>query len=226
MRRWLVLIAGLAGLASLIAHLPLCWVLPGALAQQGVTASGTVWNGQLGGVPLVGSLSVGTTLSGVRLLSAPGPVTLRARIKPGAVSDAALSMPIAALPLQDARLAGLAGRVSLRIDAAEFDGDACLSASGTAASDVLRSNAPRLGWAGPELAGPIDCVDGRVRVRLSGEDAGTTVDALTTTGADGLYQSDITVRSADPAAGNALVLCGFTPAGANEYRLSEQGRWR
>jgi hypothetical protein len=49
---------------------------------------------------------------------------------------------------------------------------------------------------------------------------------VVTTGFDGVYQSDVTVTTTDPAAGNVLTLFGFNPAGNGDYRLSEQGRWR
>ena len=225
MRRWIVLAAVLAALVSLVRHFPLAWAAAGLPDEVG-TFSGTVWDGQAVGVPLLGSVAVKGGLGGVTLQTAPGDVTLRGTVSPRSVDDLVLSMPVSRLPTTDGRLSGLAGRFSLRIDAADISGQSCQSATGTASTNVLAANGARFSWTGPELSGPVDCTDGRLRVILSGEDANGSVEALTTTGLDGTYATDVTVRAPDPAAGNALVLFGFTPAGAGEYRLSEQGRWR
>ena len=115
---------------------------------------------------------------------------------------------------------------ALQVAEATMKDGACLFASGTASTNVLAANRARFDWAGPDLSGPVDCIDGRLRVRLSGEGGTETVAAVVTTGFDGVYQSDVTVMTTDPAAGNVLTLFGFNPAGSGEYRLSEQGRWR
>lgn len=222
MRVLLALAIAAAALLSLVAHLPLRWFAPAALG----TASGTVWEGQITAVPLLGSVSVDTGPGYVDIATPPGEVTLRGRVSPSSVSDLSLGMPVSRLPTNEGRLAGLAGRFSLRLDSARLEDGVCAEASGTASTDMLAANGGRFGWTGPELSGPVDCVDGRLRVRMSGESADGTVESLTTTGADGVYQSEITVRSSDPAAGNALVLFGFNRAGDGEYRLAEQGRWR
>ena len=222
MRALLIAAALLAALLSALAHLPLRWVMPDGIG----TPSGTVWNGQVADVPLLGSVTLNGGPGGMDIATPPGDVPLRGRVTPRSVHDLALSMPVSRLPTTDARLAGLAGRFSLRVDSARLADGVCADASGTAQTDVLASNGARFGWTGPTLSGPVDCVDGRLRVRLSGEDAGNAVEAETLTGMDGTYQSDITVRAADPAAGNALVLFGFSRVGPGEYRLSEQGRWR
>jgi hypothetical protein len=224
MRRLIVIVAVLAGLASLVRHFPLAWA--GALLPDGVAdLSGTVWNGQASDVPLLGQLSVKAGLGSVALATPPGDVTFSGKVSRGGAEDLVLSMPVSRLPVGDARLAGLAGRVSLRVAEAVIDDGACVSATGTAATDVLAVNAARFGWSGPELSGPVDCVDGRLRVRLSGESGSEAVSALIVTGLDGVYQSDVTVTTRDTAAGNALALFGFQPSG-DGYLLSEQGRWR
>ncbi|MGB6229342.1 MAG: type II secretion system protein N, partial [Litorimonas sp.] len=144
----------------------------------------------------------------------------------GGVSDLVLGMPIARLPISDQRLAGLSGRLSLRVDEAVIEDGACLSASGSASTDVLAANRARFDWTGPELSGPVDCVDGRLRVRLSGQDAAQQVEATVLTGFDGMYRTDISVSTRDPMAGNVLTLFGFAQDRAGSYTLSEQGQWR
>ena len=226
MRKRTGVLLGLLGAAvGLVAGLPLSWVAA-PVPDIGARYSGTWWNGQASGVPLLGQVSVDGGLTSVGLATPPGDVTLMAQLGPRSLNDLALAMPIDRLPTSDARLAGLAGQFSLRIDAARYSGAGCESAEGTASTNVLAVNGARFSWEGPVLSGPVDCVDGRLRVQLSGEDGGTTVRSVTTTGVDGLYQTDTTVTTADPAAGNALVLFGFTRSGAREFTLSEQGRWQ
>lgn len=225
MRFLLIIVATVFGLASLIRHFPLAWAGATLPAQVG-TLSGTIWNGQVADVPLLGTVAVKGGFGNLSFLTAPGEVTLSGKVSPSGVEDLVLSMPIARLPMNDARLSGLSGRMSLRMAEATVKDGACLSASGTASTNVLAANRARFDWAGPELSGPVDCVDGRLRVRLHGEAGADTVMAVVTTGFDGMYQSEVTVTTADPAAGNILTLFGFNPAGNGDYRLSEQGRWR
>lgn len=225
MRGLLIGLAVLAGLASLIRYFPLSWA--GTALPSGVgTYSGTIWNGQVSNVPLLGAVSVNGSLGGMQLQTPPGEVTFSGDVTPNGVTDLVLSMPIARLPMSDTRLEGLAGRMSLQIDEAVIKDGACVSATGRASSDVLAANRGRFQWAGPELSGPVDCIDGRLRVQLSGEDAGQAVAATITTGLDGIYRSEISVTTIDAAAGNVLTLFGFNPADAGRYTLSEQGRWR
>ena len=227
MRRWLVVLALVVGLVALLRSFPLAWAFPGAAAFLG-TPSGTIWNGQITGVPLLGQVSVSTRPSGVRLDTPRAPATRQfsAVVRPGLLRDARLLMPVADLPVQDARLAGLRGTLGLDMAEARWDGNGCLEAQGTARTDVLAANGAQFGWSGPPLSGPVDCVEGRLRVRLSGEGDGAAVQASVVTGVDGVYRSEVTVRSDDSAAGNALALFGFARAAPGEYRLSEQGRWR
>ena len=225
MRAGLIALAVLAGLFALIRHFPLSWAgasLPGEVAQL----SGTIWDGQASDIPLVGSLSVKGGLGYVRLETPPGDVTLSGDVSPGGVKDLRLSMPVSRLPMRDARLSGLSGRVSLQIDEARIDDGACVSATGSASTNVLAANEARFDWAGPALSGPVDCVDGRLRVRLSGQSDIETVDATILTGLDGVYQTDIAVETRDPAAENALILFGFSARPGGGFQLSEQGRWR
>lgn len=229
MRLFLIVFAVLVGLASLIRHLPLTWI--GAWAGDALPAevgvlSGTIWDGQVEDVPLLGTVAVKGGLGNLSFLTAPGDVTLSGIVSPSGIENLVLSMPIARLPMSDARLSGLSGRISLRIAEAVIKDGACVSATGTASTNILAANRARFDWAGPELSGPVDCEGGRLRVRLRGDAGAETVRATITTGLDGLYQSDVTVSTADPAAGNVLTLFGFNPAGNGDYRLSEQGRWR
>jgi hypothetical protein len=177
-------------------------------------------------VPLLGTVAVKGGFGNLSFLTASGDVTLSGKVSPTGVEDLVLSMPVARLPMSDARLSGLSGRISLRVAEAIIKDGVCMSATGTASTDILAANRARFDWAGPELSGPVDCAEGRLRVRLSGESGTETVQATVITGLDGVYQSDVTVLTADQEAGNVLTLFGFNPAGSGDYRLSEQGRWR
>lgn len=225
MRLILIILAVLAGLVSLIRHFPLSWVGAALPADVG-TLSGTIWDGQVEDVPLLGTVAVKGGFGNLSFLSAPGDVTLSGTVSPTGIDNLILSMPVARLPMNDARLSGLSGRISLRVAEAVIKDGVCASATGTASTDILAANRARFEWAGPELSGPVDCTDGRLRVRLRGEAGTETVLATVITGLDGVYQSNVTVSTTDPAAGNILTLFGFNPAENGDYRLSEQGRWR
>lgn len=224
-RRWMIILVVAAGLVSLIRHAPLAWIA-GWLPDGIGPVSGTYWTGQISNVPLLGDVAVDGQLGHVKLATATGEVTFRGDVRPDGVSDLILSMPVSRLPMSDKRLVGLSGRFSLRIDDAQIADGQCERATGQASTDVLVANRSRFDWSGPALSGPVDCIDGRLRVRLSGEDDGSRVSATVLTGMDGTYRSDINVTSSDPVAGNALALFGFTPDGSGGYTLSEQGRWR
>lgn len=227
MRLALIIICVLAGLTSLVRYLPLSWVGAGANVPAEIgTLSGTIWDGQVEDVPLFGTVAVKGGFGNLSFLTAPGDVTLSGKVSSTGIENLILSMPIAQLPMSDARLSGLLGRISLRVTEAVIDDGVCVSADGTASTDVLAANRARFDWTGPELSGPVDCEDGRLRVQLSGQSGQETVSAVITTGLDGLYQSDVTVSTTDPVAGNILTLFGFNPTGNGDYRLSEQGRWR
>ena len=225
MRRGLILIGVIAALLSAVRHFPLVWAMGAAPAGLG-TPSGTIWNGQLADVPLFDRLSVKAGLGHVTVETPPAPTSFTTQLSPGQVKDLALSLPFAAMPIQDQRLQGVRGRVSLRIDQARFSDLQCEMADGTAATNVLAMNAQTLGWSGPDLSGPVDCVEGQVRVRLTGADSAAEVDATVLIGADGVYQTDILARVSQPGAGAVLGMFGFSSVSANEFRLSEQGRWR
>lgn len=225
MRLFLIGLAVLAGLVSLIRHFPLSWAGAALPADVG-TLSGTIWDGQVDDVPLLGTVAVKGGFGNLSFLTAPGDVTLSGKVSPTGVENLILSMPVAQLPMSDARLSGLSGRISLQIAEAVIKDGTCVSATGTASTDILAANGARFDWTGPELSGPVDCDEGRLRVRLRGEAGIETVLATVITGLDGVYQSEVTVSTPDPAAGNVLTLFGFNPANNGEYRLSEQGRWR
>ena len=226
MRRGVLLgLIVLVGLGSLIRYFPLAWA--GTALPDGVgTYSGTIWNGQVDNVPLLGVVSVNVSLKGAQLQTPSGEITFSGDVNPGRVKNLVLSMPIARLPMSDTRLTGLAGRMSLRIDEAVIENGACVSATGQASSDVLVANLTRFQWAGPTLSGPVDCLDGRLRVQLDGQDSSQVVSATIITGFDGVYSAQISVTTIDPAVGNVLTLFGFSPSDAGRYSLSEQRRWR
>lgn len=225
MRLILILLAGLFGLAALVTAFPLSWVTASVPDEVG-SFSGTVWDGQVADVPLFGTLSIKGGPGYADIASPPGDVILSGRVSPSGAKDVILSMPVSRLPASDARLTGLLGRISIRIDEAVVEEGRCVSAVGTASTDVLAANAAQFDWTGPELSGPVDCDDGRLRVRLAGVEGAERVEATVVTGLDGIYRSDIAVTTADPIAGNALSLFGFVSDGSGQYSLLEQGRWR
>lgn len=225
MRVLLIITALIFGLASLVRHFPLAWAVSSLPPSIGIP-SGTIWNGGMANVPLLQTVSVQGGPGHVTLKTPPGEVTLSGRVGLNRVDDLIVSMPVSQLPMSDTRLSGLSGQLSLRIDEAIIEKAACVSASGQASTNLLAVNEATFDWAGPVLSGPVDCTEGRLRVRLSGQSGVETVQAEIRTGLDGVYQAELTVVTSDPSAANALTLFGFNPTGNSSYRLLEQGRWR
>ena len=65
--------------------------------------------------------------------------------------DIDLVVDLSTLPLTDQRVRGLAGTVRMALLDIKYEGQSCLSADGSAMTDVLQRNQARLNWTGPEL---------------------------------------------------------------------------
>lgn len=221
---WIGLIV-LTAIVALVRNFPLSWAA-GFLPQSVGTYSGTYWDGQVRDVPLLGQVAIQGGLSGLTIDTGPGDVTLKADVMSDGATDLILSMPIAAIPTSDNRLSGLDGRISMRLDEIVIDEQTCVRATGQVSTDVLQLNQSAFGWAGPNLSGPVDCEDGRVRVELSGDDENQQIDMTLLTGLDGQYLSTVTVRTSDPSASNVLAIFGFVQDAPGKFTLNEQGRWR
>ena len=225
----ITLAAGVLGLLlGLLTRIPLAWVLGGSLSgfDANARAVGTVWNGAVVGID--GLPPIQTRLRGTEVeLTADGPtLTLRARAGRSSLSDVALTSPIAALARFDPRLAGLDGEAAITLERVEFAQGRCTAAIGTAATDVLASNAARWSWQGPKLSGPVTCEEGEVVLSLEGEDATQAATARLQIDPAGPYRTEVGLSTDEPGAGLVLPLFGFEPAGANRWRLSESGSWQ
>ena len=227
-KRWIIL-ALLAGLAASIAVLPLSWVVslfvPDELSD--LKFHGTIWNGSATNIPVFETANV--KLSPVSLSahieSGNGVNYLAGLVSTNHARDIDLVVDLSTLPLTDQRVKGLAGTVRLNLSEINFDAQSCLSAEGTAMTDVLQRNQARLNWTGPELSGPISCEDGSLIANISGQDQQQTIKALMRFSPNGTYRVDLSAQTSRSEAGAILPLFGFTRSGT-EYKLTEQGKWR
>ena len=225
--------AGIIGLfAGLISQLPLSWI-GGAVPQAGPTPlsfTGTVWNGQVTGLPLSGPLNVktrpGQFLSGgtpFEFNSQATGIDLRGKAGTKQVKDLFYRAELSVLPITDGRLTGLAGMIDVAVSEGRF-GKGCESLTGTIRTDAPTRNKARLRWGGPDLSGPLSCEDGEVIANLAGQDTRTDINAVIRINMGGSYRMEATVTSVDPEAGALLPLFGFQRSG-NQYTLTEQGQW-
>ena len=224
----------IGALVGLVSQLPLSWI-GSAVPQEGLPAplefTGTVWQGQITGLPLTGPLSIET--SPAKLITGGTPFTLQSRA-PGIslngragfsqVQDLAYRADFAVLPITDGRLVNLAGNIDVRIEEAKFGQIGCESLTGTVRTDVLGRNQARLNWSGPDLSGPLSCENGEIVAALAGQDGRTDINAVLRVNVSGSYRLETTVTSRDPEAAVLLPLYGFQGNG-NRYSLTEQGQW-
>ena len=225
----IIVVAAVVGLlVGLLTRVPLAWVLGDSLSglDANARAVGTVWRGAVVGID--GLPPIQTRLRGTEVeLTADGPtLTLRARAGRSSLRDVALSSPIAALARFDPRLAGLDGEAAITLQRVEFAQGRCTAATGTAATDVLASNAARWSWQGPALSGPVTCEEGELVLSLEGEDASQAATARLRIDPAGPYRTEVGLSTNEPGAGLVLPLFGFEPAGTDRWRLSESGSWQ
>ena len=231
----LIFVLALAGFA--IANLPLAWVMGRAAervpALEYQSASGTVWQGTVQGLrvglqplgradvavsPLslfVGRVQADLSLQGPSL-SGNGRLVVgldgRARI-----SDGRLRGQTGGLVGLVDQVRSLNGQFSASVDELVLSGTSCEAGRGRVSTDLLTRLERDWNWAGPALAGPLDCRDGRVVLDLDGEtDTGDRVSIDLAAGLD--LTGDLVARVTTPVpnAQVGLQSLGFIPEG-EEY---------
>ena len=226
--RKLIIAAGVVGLlAGAALTLPLSWVAGERISSldPDAAAVGTVWDGHvahIAGLPPIRTQLRGTDVA----VEADGAgLTLDGTASPSGITGMTLATPVRALSRFDPRLTGLAGDVSASDVTLRFEDGQCVEGSGTARTDALSRNVALWSWRGPELSGPVTCENGAVVVALSGQDAGTGVDARVEIDPLGLYTTTVDIRTAQPEAAALLPLLGFQRQSTG-FRLEESGRWQ
>jgi len=228
MKRLVVILAALCLILGALSRLPLAWFVGDDLStlDPDARAIGTLWNGAVIGID--GLPPIQTSLSGTSMaLTADGPtLRLDGTARTSGLTNTTLSTPIRSLARFDPRLSGLAGQASFTLDSLTIDDGQCVSAVGTASTDVLAANATRWGWQGPTLSGPITCENGQIVIDLGGEQSGQSATVRLSLDLSGPYRTDITLDTQDPAASAILPLFGFERAGNTSWRISEAGSWQ
>jgi hypothetical protein len=193
-------------------------------------ASGSVWDGKLTsvsyGAQKIGDLSVKADLLKLFIGRAGGKLGLT---REGFSGEAGIDYALGGngIELSNLKLTGKAGMVpgmpqvvaagggdfSLELKGLKFSGNACESATGEVWTDAL-AKVNLKGWVGPELRGPISCVDGKLYVEATGK---------APTGEDVVARINISpqldmlmvasVANAQGPAAEALSDIGFVPEG-------------
>ena len=232
MLKW-VLPALLSGAAALIVCMPLRWAASWVLPDNVITLApdlqitGTVWRGTVSGVPLLGTANVKTSpfARRVEFEAGEGRNFISGLLTPSEVSDLDFRMDFSTIPFTDGRLRGLRGDFTAQISEMKIADNACVSAAGSAKTDVLQRNGGTVQWTGPELSGPIQCEEGSLIVNMSGQDAQQKILAIIKLNPNGTYRAEVDVRTARPEADAVLPLFGFSRSGQS-FVLTEQGKWR
>lgn len=230
---FLVLAIVLGG-GAFVAFLPMSMAADFASKQapdfQYKEASGSVWDGKLTEVVMgkqtIGDLSVKADFGAAFSGKAAGKVGL---IREGFTGETALAYPFSggAIELSGFKLSGKAGSVpgmpqviaasggdfALELRDVKFAGSTCETASGEVWTDAL-AKINHKGWVGPELRGPVTCVDGTLRIdargrAVSGEDVFAKMSISNRLD----MELTATVVNASGAALEALTDLGFKPEG-------------
>lgn len=212
------------------AQLPAKWVA-GAALPQGTSITGTVWSGQVIGMPPNGQTQFKThpkNIFGSQPLAtfegrAPG-ITLRGGARPGLISDVKIFGNVDTFSNVDTRLSGLVGDFDVSVDALEFS-DVCEQASGTVSTNVLASNERLWSWRGPVMSGPITCEAGDLVLALTGKDRQAEITSHIRISASGAYTVNVNLTTRQLQADAVLPLYGFAKT-AQGYSLTETGQWR
>jgi hypothetical protein len=229
-----LLLAVLVGGGAFVAFLPMS-MAAGFAAQQlpdlrYKEATGSVWDGKLTEVTMgkqkIGDLSVKADMASVFSGKASGKLGL---IREGFTGETSLAYPLTggALELSALKLSGKAGAVPrmprvigasggdfvLELREVKFAGDVCETASGEVWTDALARINHR-GWTGPELRGPVTCLDGRLQVDARGR-AVSGEDVIAKMSISNRLDMELTatVLNAQGAALEALTDLGFRPEG-------------
>lgn len=229
-----LLLAVVIGGGAFVAFLPMSMAADFASKQlpdfHYKEASGSVWDGKLTEVAMgdqkIGDLSVKADIGSVFGGKAAGKLGL---IRDGFTGETDLAYPLSggALELSGLKLSGKAGSVpgmphvvaasggdfALELRDVKFAGNACETASGEIWTDAL-AKINHKGWTGPELRGPVTCVDGRLQVDARGR-AVTGEDVLARMSISNRLDMELTatVVNATGSALEALTDLGFKPEG-------------
>jgi general secretion pathway protein N len=193
-------------------------------------ASGSVWDGKLTDVSFgaqeIGDLSVKTELFKLFAGKAGGKVGL---IREGFSGEAGIDYALGsgAIEVSNLKLSGQAGMVpgmpqvvaaaggdfTLDMQDLKFSGEACESASGEVWTNAL-AKVNLDGWVGPELRGPITCVDGKLFVEATGR-ASTGEDVVARMNISPHLDMNLVaiVTNAEGAAAKSLTDIGFVQEG-------------
>ena len=220
---------------------PLAWT-PLAAQLEGFNTdmpkpklTGTVWRGEINPLKTFGNITFTLSpfarfkgelplnfTSNSDALHSAGRASLKGMQEVTAHGNLAWILPV------DRRFAGVKGKFDLDLRTVDLDFKAldkgCLAAQGEFSTDVLLRNFALWQWSGPELRGPITCVDGALVTQLSGRETGQTIDINITMQADGIYQANISVYSDRAGAAAVLGLYGFSKSGS-QFTLVETGKW-
>jgi general secretion pathway protein N len=184
--------------------------------------SGSIWNGRLKGsqyrgIPL-GDLEVSldpfALLSGSRHLTVQGPLG-RARLVQADLRGFEGTNVV--IEIQHFKPSiRIAGRLMLENATLLFSGTRCARAEGSVATDVLER-----AFRGPEVVGNLSCAGDAAVAQLQGRTQDVDVSIALRLDADGRYQAETRVISADPVVRGALALAGFAENGEGFTRLDE-----
>lgn len=226
-RRVLLPLLFLASLPMfLAATLPLALVLD-ALAPPGFEAGrvrGTLWGGSVTPARLDGR-----QLDRVRLALRPaGLLTARWRLDifadgPGLAAQGRIEKGLFGGPTRVSRVrsrldlahqgfsapAPVLGVVDLALSEAQIASGGCLKAVGRIETDLLARSGERFDWAGPALAGPVRCEDGRFVADLSAPDQAAGIAARLSFSLDGSLRLALSLQRPSPQIATALSLYGF-----------------
>jgi hypothetical protein len=229
-----LVLAVLIGGGAFVAFLPMSMAADFASKQlpefRYKEASGSIWDGKLTEVVMgnqrIGDLSVKADMGSVVSGKAAGKLAL---IRDGFTGETALAYPLSggALELSGLRLSGKAGSVprmpsviaasggdfALELRDVKFAGNMCETASGEVWTDAL-ARINHKGWTGPELRGPVTCVDGRLQVDARGR-AVSGEDVIAKMSISNRLDMELTatVVNARGSALEALTDLGFRPEG-------------
>lgn len=232
MLRW-VFPALLSGLIALVACFPMRWVAGWLLPENievlapDLNMRGTIWQGTVSGLPIFGTanLDIAPLDRSVELQAGQGQNYASGQFSSTRAADVDFRLDLASVPFTDGRLQGLRGNFIAEISEVNFTKQSCVSATGSARTDVLQRNGGTIDWTGPELSGPIRCEDGALIADLSGRDSQQSITALIRIIPDGTYRANIAVQTTRLEADVVLPLFGFSRSGQN-FVLTEQGNWR
>jgi len=224
-KRWFC-VPLLGAVAAAVAALPAAWIGPHVTPDPlDLEWTGTVWNGQVENLPVFDTLNFKAEGLAFNVRGASAGNRLLGWVRPGHLRETDVQLQLSDLPIDDPRLRGLQGVLSVQLTDLKWSKLGCTLAEGRARTDVLARNGGAINWTGPELSGPLACEDGAVVVRLRGQDAQQKISADLTFQIDGTYRADIAVETTRAEAGAILPLFGFSASG-RDFKLTEQGRWR